>query len=173
LEHLITEILSPYKVVLSKAYKPCLNHAIRVGCMAEQLSKSEFNKDKFSVACAFHDLGIWTEKTWDYLQPSEILATDYLAKTNQNDWNKEVMAMIHHHHKLSRYKGEYEETVELFRKADLIDFSYDLILFDISREWYSGLKQKYPTNGLHKELGWNFWKHFKSKPWNPFPMVRF
>ena len=173
MEQLIAEILLPYKGTLGKAYEPYLYHAIRVGYIAEQLSKSKFNKEKFAIVCAFHDLGIWTKNTWDYLKPSEVLASDYLVETNQNDLNDEVIAMIHHHHKLTSYKGEFEEAVELFRKADLVDFSNGLILFGLNRKWHSELKQKYPTIGFYNELGRNFWKHAKFKPWNPLPMVRY
>lgn len=169
----ISELLSAYENQLGEAFNPYLNHAIRVGCIAEKLSVSDFDIRKFAIACAFHDLGIWTQNTWDYLEPSEELASEYLRQRNQVDLNAEVISMIHHHHKLTSYKGDHEDSVELFRKADLVDFSNGLILFGLDRKWYSRLKQNYPANGFYKELGRNFWKHFKSKPWNPFPMVRF
>ena len=163
----------PYKQALGEAYEPYLNHAIRVGFIAERLSESDLEKEKFTIACAFHDLGIWTRNTWDYLKPSEELASEYLLKKNQVDLSDEVISMIRHHHKLTSYKGDHEETVEVFRRADLVDFSNGLILFGLDRQWYSKLKQKYPTKGFHTELAKSFWKHTKSKPWNPFPMVKF
>ena len=33
---------------------------------------------KIAVAAVFHDIGIWSNKTFDYLEPSVALAREYL-----------------------------------------------------------------------------------------------
>jgi hypothetical protein len=35
--------------------------------------------EKIAIAGVFHDLGIWTNKTFDYIAPSVVLAREYLA----------------------------------------------------------------------------------------------
>ena len=42
--------------------------------------------EKIAVATAFHDLGIWTDGTFDYLQPSVRLASAYLAGAAKPEW---------------------------------------------------------------------------------------
>jgi hypothetical protein len=52
---------------------------------------------KVSIAAAFHDLGIWANNTYDYLDPSKHLAREYLTKTNQDAWSEEIETMIDQH----------------------------------------------------------------------------
>ena len=42
--------------------------------------KHQTNLNKGAVAVAFHDLGIWTDNTLDYLPPSVNRAKTYLAE---------------------------------------------------------------------------------------------
>ena len=165
-------ILSNFKPVLGDAYQPYRSHAVRVCEIAKLLNPEVFVEEKFAVAAAFHDLGIWVNQTWDYLKPSEQMACDFLEKENKSEWKNEITAMIHHHHKLSSYKGEDLPTVELFRKADLVDFSAGLIRFGLKREQYKDLVRDFPMEGFHRELARHFWGHLKRNPLSPFPMVR-
>ena len=84
------------------------------------------------VAAAFHDLGIWSTRTFDYLGPSVGLAREHLASANLQHLIPEVEAIIVWHHKLSRYRGEFASTVETFRRADLVDLSLGMIRFGVS-----------------------------------------
>ncbi len=47
-----------------------------------------------AVAAVFHDLGIWTNGTFDYLAPSIALARDYLVASAREDWTDEIEEMI-------------------------------------------------------------------------------
>jgi hypothetical protein len=53
---------------------------------------------EIAVAAVFHDLGIWTNKTFDYLAPSIALAREYVAAKGRADWIVEIEAMIEEHH---------------------------------------------------------------------------
>src|SRR5215471_20881022 len=57
--------------------------------------------EKLAVAAVFHDLGIWTNHTFDYIAPSVALARDHLAARGMSDWIPEVKAMIADHHKVT------------------------------------------------------------------------
>src|SRR5712671_5378177 len=58
--------------------------------------------EKIAVATAFHDLGIWTDGTFDYLGPSVRLARAYLTECGHPEkWVAEVERMILEHHELS------------------------------------------------------------------------
>lgn len=169
----IDEILHPYRQTLGDAYLPYLNHASRVFSIAEKLDKeSVLDTRMLAIACAFHDLGIWTENTWDYLNPSERLCSEYLRTHILEKESEEILSMIRNHHKLLPYKGKHSKTVELFRKADLIDFSGGLIRFGIPKKEYQELLTAFPSRGFHRVLFNQFRKHLLVKPWNPFPMMK-
>ncbi len=172
--NLITEILSDYRAELGVAFTAYHNHAQRVFYLAKILDrKNEIDNNKLAIACAFHDLGIWSNNTWDYLKPSEGLCEKYLKENSLLDIAEELRLMIHHHHKLTRYSGKHKQTVELFRKADLVDFSGGLIRFGVSKAEYKTLSERFPQKGFHAILFSKFRNHFLLRPWNPFPMVKF
>ena len=81
------------------------------------------NLDKIAVAAAFHDLGIWTDHTFDYIAPSVSLAHEHLAVHARADWIPEIEAMIANHHKITRARSHPDWLVEAFRQADWIDVS--------------------------------------------------
>jgi hypothetical protein len=57
--------------------------------------------EKIAVAAVFHDLGIWTNHTFDYIAPSVALARQYLTAGTHAEWLPEIEAMIVDHHKPS------------------------------------------------------------------------
>lgn len=169
----VEEILKDFLPELGSAAQPYLNHATRVFFLAKKLdSDNSLNDEKLAIACAFHDLGIWMENTWNYLEPSEKLCSNYLDSIAKSAWTDEILTMIAQHHKLLPYHGTFETSVELFRKADLIDFSGGLIRFGISKEEYRQLTGQFPFLAFHGILFKSFKHHFMKKPWNPFPMVK-
>jgi hypothetical protein len=44
------------------------------------IDKQTENTDKYAIAAAFHDLGIWTHQTFKYLERSINQAREYLDK---------------------------------------------------------------------------------------------
>jgi hypothetical protein len=46
--------------------------------------------EKVAVAAAFHDLGIWTDGTFDYLPPSIRLAREWLGQSGKAEWEPEI-----------------------------------------------------------------------------------
>ena len=65
-------LLSTYSELLSKAGAvPYMNHARRVFNMARNFDRfTEEDVKVLAVAAVAHDLGIWTQGTFDYLPPS-------------------------------------------------------------------------------------------------------
>jgi hypothetical protein len=117
----IEELLQKFRQVIGKDYDRYRNHVYRVFNNCLLIDDAKLNEDKYAIAAVFHDLGIWTNHTIDYLDPSIEQAKGYLAQTGRQHIAEEIGLMIYWHHKTSRYKGEYKETVEIFRKADWID----------------------------------------------------
>ena len=69
-------VLGAHAAALGRDFDGYRNHAYRVAnlCLA-QSPPSALDVEKIAIAAAFHDLGIWTDRTFDYLEPSVRLAT--------------------------------------------------------------------------------------------------
>ena len=110
-------------------------------------------REKIIIAAAFHDIGIWIEDTIDYLPPSVPPAMDYLKKRDLSAWSEEIELMITEHHKIREYKGSKSPLIELFRQADLVDFSLGMVKCGIPKTDLDELKEKIPNAGFHKKFG--------------------
>ena len=59
--------------------------------MSRDCGRSErVRLEKIAVAAVFHDLGIWTNHTFDYIAPSVALAREHLSACAQADWISEI-----------------------------------------------------------------------------------
>ena len=124
------------------------------------------------VAAAFHDLGIWTDRTFDYLEPSTRAALAYLSSRGLDALGPEVTALIGEHHKLRAYRGPHARNVELFRRADLVDLSWGASRAGLPRELVRSVKAAFPDAGFHARLLSLAAKQFLEHPLRPLPMVR-
>jgi HD superfamily phosphohydrolase YqeK len=69
------------------------NHAYRVVNLCMALGPAgEMALEKVAIAAAFHDLGIWSARTFDYLQPSMQLACTHLACAGHSGWHGDIAA---------------------------------------------------------------------------------
>lgn len=166
-------VLDAHAAQLGDAYTGYRNHTYRVVnfCVA-LLPDGEAELEKIAIATAFHDLGIWTDGTFDYVPPSVRLASRYLEETGREEWLAEVRAMIEEHHKLSRWTGEGGRLVEAFREADAIDLSLGLVRFGLSRATVRAILLQWPNAGFHATLVRLAIRRFAGHPLSPLPMVR-
>lgn len=168
---LADEILGEWENEIGKDFAGYKNHVYRMinFCFARHdFSKQE--REKIIIAGCFHDLGIWSDKTFDYLPPSILLAKNYLRENNLEHWSSEIELMIGEHHKLGKYAEN--KLVEVFRKGDLIDFSLGFVKCGLPKSYVKSVKNQFPNAGFHKRLvklagGW-FCRH----PLNPLPVVK-
>jgi len=170
---LVDDILGAFAGTLGGDLRAYRNHVYRVLnyllFLAPQHSE---NADLLLIAAAFHDLGIWTDGTFDYLEPSKRLARKYLVAKGLTHFGAEVEAIINHHHKLSPYRGAFSSTVESFRQADLVDVSLGVIRFGIRTEWVCAVKAEFPKAGFHRRLVALACRQFLKNPLHPLPMLR-
>jgi hypothetical protein len=169
---IIDAVLAANKRVIGPDLARYRNHVYRVFQNCLLLDPDAANADKYAIAAVFHDIGIWTDHTFDYLGPSIVQARNYLVATSQQDRTAEISLMIGWHHKISRYEGDFQETVETFRKADWMDVSKGLVTFGASRAEARKIRNALPNLGFHffllRQTGKNFLRH----PLNPIPMFR-
>ena len=170
---LIDEILLEYKDSLEKDFERYKNHVYRVFNFALFLLGGRTEDfDKLAITLAFHDLGIWTHQTFDYLDPSIEMAAEYLRKVNRSDWISEVSLMIDMHHKVTPYTGDFSNSVELIRIADLVDVSLGVYKFNIPEEFVKATQAEFPNLGFHSRLFQLGLGNFFKTPFNPLPMFK-
>jgi len=146
-----------YRVVnLFAALAPCADAAL----------------EKVALAAAFHDLGIWTARTFDYLQPSIALACTHLECAGHDDWRDTVAGMIREHHKIRTFHGADAALVEPFRRADWIDVSLGVLSFGIPRDRMREIFRRWPNAGFHQRLAQLTFKRLRTHPLSPIPVLK-
>ena len=170
---LLDDMLAGYRQPLGPDYDAYRNHCMRVFnfCCA-LVGESTAAEGKIAIAAVFHDLGIWTVSTFDYLQPSRLLARRYLEKSVNASWCKEIEAMIGEHHKFTRYRNNPSWLVEPFRKADWIDLSGGLLRYRLPDDFVADVLDAFPNAGFHAMLAKLTIKRLKSHPLSPLPMMK-
>ena len=172
MHQLIEDMLSGFGSIIGKELPRYKNHVYRVYLNCLLLDPAAENREKYAIAAVFHDIGIWTDDTFDYLAPSIRQASLYLAGINKQQWTPEIASMIYWHHKLSQYKGEHEKTVETFRKADWMDVSLGLLTFGFDKQKIRRARRKFPNAGFHLFLVKQSVKNFFKHPLNPIPVFK-
>lgn len=166
-------ILDGHAPVLGRDFEGYRNHACRVATLcAAQVSGSVDEVEKIAIAAAFHDLGIWTDRTFDYLAPSVTLARSYLGTVRRTDWIPEISEMILAHHQISPYRRVDGSLVEAFRRADWMDVSLGVVTFGISRSLFDAALSMWPRAGFHRRLIQLAVRRVRTHPLSPLPMVR-
>ena len=168
---IIESILNQYKNVLKSDFPIYRNHVYRIFNFALIKDSKEENMTKYAIAAAFHDIGIWTD-SFDYLEPSIALATEYLKKNEKENLVKEISLMIDNHHKRSIYKGDFKETAETFRRADWVDVVMRMSSFGFAKEDYKRVQKQFSNKGFHWFLMKQSFKYFLKHPFNPLPMFK-
>lgn len=169
----IEEILGTRRSELGESYSGYRNHVYRMAhfCFAlHDLDETECRK--VIIAACFHDLGIWTDNTFDYLPPSIDLAAKYLARERQDSWIPEVKTIIDQHHRIRKLPSDSHPLAEVFRKGDLVDLSFGAVRFGLSRTYIRAVKAEFPNNGFHKQLVSLAGKWIGKHPLNPIPVLK-
>ncbi|MFT7185812.1 MAG: hypothetical protein ACI84K_001195 [Pseudohongiellaceae bacterium] len=170
---LVEEILGEYKVIIGGDFNAYRNHVYRVINLCFSLCQpSETEREKIQIAACFHDIGIWTSGTFDYLPPSESEASKYLSAKGMGAWNEEITEMIEMHHRLKSCKDSSYPLVEAFRRADIADFSLGMVPMGISPNLIAQVKSEFPNAGFHMRLLQLGTKRLFMHPLNPLPMFR-
>jgi hypothetical protein len=167
---LIGEILGMWKTDLGDDLSGYKNHVYRMinFCLAQGEFDEQETK-KIVIAGCFHDLGIWSDRTFDYLPPSVKRAEQYLRENDMGEWIPEIGRMIDQHHKL---RSSEDRLTEAFRKGDLIDFSLGIIKCGLPGEFVREVKKAFPNAGFHKRLVQIGSRWICRHPLNPLPVLK-
>jgi hypothetical protein len=167
------EILTSFALAVGPDLQGYRNHIYRMLNFYCALSGTEgLPGEAVQIAAAFHDLGIWTDNTLDYLPPSVGLATHYLDTRQRTELSSEVSALILEHHKVRPYRSVHAASVESFRRADLVDVSLGLVRFGLPRSFIKTVQSTFPDHGFHGTLIRLTARQFLRSPLHPLPMFR-
>jgi len=169
----IDGILSQWREIIGEDYQGYRNHVVRMASCCLMLHPcTPEEQQKIEIAACFHDIGLWTENTMDYLPPSVPPAVAYLEEQKLNHWANEIIRMILDHHKLTPVKSSDSPLVELFRKGDLVDFSLGTVTFGLPRASICQLKAGLPNAGFHRMLLKRSLRWVVKHPLRPLPMMK-
>jgi len=171
--------LAPWKSQLGTDRRAYEHHIVRVLLLCDRLhqrvdpnsSDPPSRRAEYLTAAVFHDLGIWSDGTFDYLAPSVELARAWLTKEGERNLAPLVTAMIEQHHKI-RQADEPTSAVEVFRRADTIDLTLGLRRFGLPLHDYRGITRRYPNAGFHRRLIALAWRRLQTHPTSPLPMLK-
>lgn len=172
----ITARLAPWSAALGADRTAYTHHVLRVLALCDLVAppgaEPPSERAEFRVAAVFHDLGIWSDGTFDYLPPSLALAERHLRESGRDDLIPRVTAMIDQHHKL-RPAGPPDDPVEIFRRADAVDVELALLgRFGVPRRRYRALTEEYPDAGFHRRLLALAGRRLRAHPASPLPMLK-
>lgn len=166
--------LLPWRAAMGADHDRYVSHVLRVLHFSQALAPADFAAHEHGVvaAAAFHDLGLWSHVTLDYLEPSARLCLEDTASPDGAGEQALITALIQNHHKLLPYRGPDRELVEAFRKADLADLSLGLMRGGIGRRLVRAVRQRLPGLGFHRMLGRRFAGWAARHPTRPAPMLK-
>lgn len=173
---ILEQVLQERAAILGGDLDGYRNHCRRISCLCLILApgaRDRHRLDKIGIAAAFHDLGIWTAGTFDYLAPSITEAMAYLDRIGRPEWKEEIEAMIENHHKITPSKYPRSWLVEAFRKADWADVTRGLLLAGWPRARYREAVARWPSAGFHRRLVELSLRRLATHPLSPLPMFRF
>lgn len=170
---LIEEILAAWKERIGEDYPGYRGHVYRMFnfCLALHPCAGE-DRTKLAIAACFHDIGLWSARTLDYIPPSVSEARRYLSATGRQAWCEEIGLMIEMHHKVRQCETNAYPLVELFRRGDLVDFSLGLFRFGIPRSYVTEIKKAIPNQGFHRFLLKGARQWFAKHPFSPPPFMK-
>ncbi|HEX6280160.1 MAG TPA: hypothetical protein VFZ49_09135 [Pyrinomonadaceae bacterium] len=169
---LIDDTLGSWSEAIGRDLDGYRNHVYRMVNFAFAMGEwDEEARQKIVIAGCFHDIGIWPERTLDYLGPSADRAAEFLLESGLEKWQPQIRDMICLHHKLRPHKSD--PLVEAFRKGDLVDFSLGVFKCGLPRSFVSEVKSAFPNAGFHKCLVRIASRWIVRHPLDPVPVLRF
>ncbi|MDR3416124.1 MAG: HD domain-containing protein [Nevskia sp.] len=167
----VEAILPLWRQALGRDYAAYRNHVYRVLHFFRAFAGPDPEGEaQAAVAACFHDLGIWTDRTFDYLEPSARLAEAHLRRHGLEGWLHEVLPMVREHHKLSPYRNSAR--ADAFRRADWTDVSLGLLRFGLPAGYVRAVRRAFPNAGFHLRLVQLSLRRLCTHPWSPLPMLK-
>jgi len=172
---LLDEILERYRSQIGAQWTGYRNHCLTVYNIVRARTSLDDERDAaVAIACAFHDIALWSDDRIDYIDPSVAHARNYCAETGRHAMAQLVADMIFYHHKI--FPGSlarFDPLVRIFRDADWSAFTFGVIPFDRMTAPRKAIAAALPNAGFHAFLNARTIRHLKEGGIsNPLPMMK-
>jgi hypothetical protein len=149
----VEEAFEPLKAIIGDDFSGYKGHIYRVLTYTQHFLKGdETYLPLVAEALVYHDVGLWTDKTLAYLEPSEERATIALKGKYSQEEMQLIHDIIHWHHKITPFTGAHAAVVDAVRRADWIDASQGFIHQGMPKEHISKVFAAIPEAGFYKTL---------------------
>jgi hypothetical protein len=169
---LIDDVLGLYGEAIGGDLPGYRGHVYRTFNLAWSLTGYPADARDLAIAAAFHDIGIWSDGTFDYLAPSARRAAEYVEQHHLPIDVAALERVLLLHHKLTPCRGRGSQVAEAFRRADLIDLTFGLVKFGLPSQLIREMLSAFPNAGFHRCLLRVAWRWVCSHPARPLPMLR-
>ena len=177
---IVDQLLTSWQRMLDRDYTAYRHHVYRVINLTRAFYPGMTGNELvlLQVAAAYHDIGIWTNNTLDYLVPSADQACAYLAqRPEQGQASLEskqhlVQTMIIEHHRVRPLPDLDMPLAEAFRKADWTDVTLGVRRFGLRWSDYREITREFPIAGFHARLMELVRHRLREAPLSPLPMLR-
>ncbi len=161
-----------WREALGKDYVPYRNHLYRMLHFFRALNGTDAEGDaRAAVAAVFHDLGIWSDHTFDYLEPSARRAVEHIGEADPG--REEIRG---HDRGASQDPAPSRARCAgggFLRRADVVDVSLGLVRFGLPSAYVREVQKAFPNAGFHKKLVQLFGQRLRTHPFSPAPMMKF
>lgn len=160
----VDQLLFRHAAAIGDEKEAYRNHILRVLSYTEHFHPAAAEKRAaVEAALVYHDIGLWTDKTLAYLEPSRDRMRREIGSTLSPEDLELAEACIMSHHKWTPYEGPGADVVNAVRMADWVDASQGLVRNGMSRDNIAFVNQMLPNAGFHEALvnfgprlhGWN------------------
>lgn len=152
-DDIIERELEPLRTRIGADFPGYRNHVYRVLSYAMHFLDGETrHRATIAFALAHHDVGLWTDRTLAYLEPSEGHA-ERARQARAPDLDAQLVHdLIHWHHKITPFRGANAEVVNAVRKADWIDASGGRVSKGLPRRQIVTVMTALPPLGFYETL---------------------
>lgn len=148
----VEDHLLEYKELIGSDYDGYRGHIYRVLTYTMHfLHGDEKHLHIIAAALVYHDLGLWTDSTLSYIEPSCQRAQENLAGFDSVE-KQLIDDIINYHHKFTAFEGEHADVVNAVRRADWIDASFGILSKGMPRNHIRAVMHAIPESGFHQTL---------------------
>ena len=168
-------ILEEHRDALGEHRVGYRNHCLTVYNLVRASGPLDGDEDTaIAIACAFHDLALWTDDRMDYLEPSIDRARAWARVHGHEALVPLVDELILEHHKVTTASlSDRHPLVRRFRDADWSAFTFGWIPLDRFRPHRRAIASAFPDAGFHAFLTRRALRHLRSGGLrDPLPMFR-
>lgn len=150
--------LDVHRDALGEEYGPYRNHCLRVLSYTKHFLSDEGEplsgeqEELVVAALAYHDIGLWTDGTLSYLEPSAARARGDLAGAFSAAQLDTIQRIMDNHHKLTPYSGPDRALVDAVRRGDWVDATKGVVHHGMSKANIRAVEMAIPNEGFHDIL---------------------